>query len=126
MNKEHHLTIKEFEHSINKYITVPFLTLDEEHRIIRANNRAKAIIGQNTIGQKLNNNNRFIIDTFTSDCKKSIRSVAIHQKNKKEKRLYTFLDIKGNCPSVVRTKKMAEKSGRYRYINSTYRGNWDG
>ena len=109
MNKEYHLTIKEFEHSINKYIKVPFLTLDEDHRIIRANNRAKAIIGQNNIGQKLNND-QFIIDTFTGNNKQSIRSVAIHQKYKKEKYLYTFSDIKGNCPSVVRTKKMAEKA----------------
>ena len=60
--------------------------------------------------RSLNNTDQFIIDTFTSDCKNTIRSVAIHQKNKKEKRLYTFSDIKGNCPSIIRTKKMAEKA----------------
>ena len=42
MNSEYHLTLKEFEHSINKYIKVPFLTLDEENRIIRANNTSKS------------------------------------------------------------------------------------
>jgi sigma-54 dependent transcriptional regulator, acetoin dehydrogenase operon transcriptional activator AcoR len=110
MKREYHLTIKEFEHSINKYITVPFLSLDEEHRVIRANNRAKAIIGHNNIGQKLNNIDQFIINTFTSNCQKSIRSIAIHQKFMNEKRLYTFSDIKGNCPSVVRTKNLAEKA----------------
>ncbi|WP_269053342.1 sigma-54-dependent Fis family transcriptional regulator [Sporosarcina sp. G11-34] len=108
--KEHRLTLQELEFSINKYVTVPFLSLDNENRIIRANNRAKTILGQENIGQKLNDNDQFIIETITSSCRKFSRSIAIHQKKNDEKRLHTFSDVKGACPRVVRVKKLAEKA----------------
>ena len=110
LEKEHRLTVKELDYSINKYVSVPFLSLDNDNRIIRANNRAKTILGQGHIGRKLNDNDEFAIETITSNGQKFSRSIAIHQKKKEEKRLYTFSDIKGACPRVIRVKKMAEKA----------------
>jgi len=109
-NNEHHLTLKELEFSINKYVTVPFLSLDNENRIIRANNRAKSILGPDNIGRILNDNDQFVVEKITSSCRKFSRSIAIHKKKNDEKRLYTFTDIKGACPNIVRVKKLAEKA----------------
>ncbi|WP_438311555.1 sigma-54-dependent Fis family transcriptional regulator [Sporosarcina sp. FA9] len=110
LEKEHRLTLKELDFSINKFVTVPFLTLDKENRIIRANNRAKIILGEDHIGRKLNDNDQFVIETITSSCRNFGRSIAIHQKKNNEKRLYTFSDVKGACPRVLRVKKLAEKA----------------
>lgn len=107
---EHIVTLKELEHTANSH-PLPLLSLDNEHRIIRANQAARRVLGKNCIGQPFTEREGFVIETVSDHTRKIWRSVAIYKQHHKERqRLHTFRDITGSCPSIRRVKTFAEKA----------------
>ncbi|BCJ86034.1 sigma-54-dependent Fis family transcriptional regulator [Effusibacillus dendaii] len=108
--REHFLTLKELEHTVN-YHPLPLLSLDKDHRIIRANQAAHRILGMDCIGKEFKGKKGFIVETISDNTRKIWCSVAIYKnEEKKENRLYNFDDIAGSCPSILRVKELAQKA----------------
>ncbi|WP_241254692.1 sigma-54-dependent Fis family transcriptional regulator [Brevibacillus sp. SYP-B805] len=106
--EEHLVTLKELEHMSNQF-HAPLLTLDEDNRIIRANQAARRILGKDCIGKEWKENKRFVIETIADNRRKRWRSVAVVAKESKQQPLYTFDQIVGSCASMQNVKALAQK-----------------
>ncbi|ALS23308.1 sigma-54-dependent Fis family transcriptional regulator [Paenibacillus naphthalenovorans] len=107
--KEHLITLKELEFSM-KNNPLPLLSLDNDNRIIRANQAALRIIGKDAIGKEFSGIEGFSIETIHDHHQKVWRSIAIQKKVIGVTRLYTFSDIAGSCPSIIQKKELAYKA----------------
>ncbi|MBO8163415.1 MAG: sigma-54-dependent Fis family transcriptional regulator [Brevibacillus sp.] len=105
---EHLITLKELEHTSNRFHT-PLLTLDSENRIIRANQAARRILGKDCVGKELREKKGFVIESILDNTSKIWRSVAVFTKEAKKQQLYTFDQIAGSCTSIQRAKELARK-----------------
>ncbi|WP_254611262.1 sigma-54-dependent Fis family transcriptional regulator [Paenibacillus sp. JMULE4] len=77
--KEHLITLKELEFSM-KNNPLPLLSLDNDNRIIRANQAALQIIGKDAIGKEFSGIEGFSIETIHDHHQKVWRSIAIQKK----------------------------------------------
>jgi transcriptional regulator of acetoin/glycerol metabolism len=107
--KEHLITLKELEYSMNNN-PLPLLSLDHENRIIRANQAALRILGKDAIGKEFSGIEGFFIEKIHDHHQKVWRSIAIQKKVINVNRLYTFSDIAGSCPSIIQKKELAYKA----------------
>ncbi|MBS4207434.1 sigma-54-dependent Fis family transcriptional regulator [Bacillus sp. FJAT-50079] len=101
--------IAELEYTINKYVSYPYVSLDHEQRIVRANRHAKKILGESCIGKKIERyQHSFTIEPIIHDST-SKHFIAVQQKLINYKDLYTFADIKGSCTKITQLKELAKK-----------------
>lgn len=107
--QEHLITLKEIEH-MSHHIPTPLLTLDRENRIIRANQAARRILGKDCVGKEWKEKKGFVIESISDHTSKIWRSVAVLTKESKNQRLYTFDQIAGSCPTILRVKELAKKA----------------
>lgn len=107
--QEYLLTLQELEQTAN-YHPFPLLSLDREHRIIRANQAAFHILGKDCIGKEFKGKQGFVIKTIADGTQKIWRSTAIYKQDVKQNRLYTFADITGSCPNILHMKEVAQKA----------------
>ncbi|WHY87795.1 sigma-54-dependent Fis family transcriptional regulator [Neobacillus novalis] len=112
-NHEKVLALKEINHTANLY-TFPLLTLDHEKRILRANQHARHLLGEDCIGKEFQAKQGHSIDILSDQSKKVFRSViSLHTTNKKGPQvnnLYTISDIIGSCEKIVWIRKMVNKA----------------
>jgi transcriptional regulator of acetoin/glycerol metabolism len=112
-NHERILALKELE-VISNFSTVPLLSLDHEKRIIRANQAACLILGDDCIGKEFQNTKGYSIEVISDQLRKVYRSVVsldnASKKSTKDKNLYTPSDITGSCPKIVNVRKMVKKA----------------
>ncbi|WP_025027134.1 sigma-54-dependent Fis family transcriptional regulator [Caldalkalibacillus mannanilyticus] len=107
---EHSLMLQEWEYTAN-LLSTPVITMDREQRILRANQSAKKMIGQDCIGKRLEKPHSFFLKTIEDHTSKLWRSIAIHQPvKKKENKSYQFEDIFATCPSILKVKGIAKKA----------------
>lgn len=112
VDDEKRMTEREIDYITNKLIAVPYLSLNDKHRIIRANDAARRELGSDLAGSLLKNKHHFVIKPILSPDRNLHRFTAVHKmKDSGHKRkLYTFLDIQGSCPSILRAKEIAGKA----------------
>lgn len=112
-NHEKLLTLKEIDHTTNLF-SYPLLTLDEDKKIIRANQTARQFLGDDCIGKEFHAKQGYTVDILSDQTKKIFRSiVSLHKTNQKSSqdiKLYTTHDIIGSCESIVRVKKVVNKA----------------
>ncbi|WP_019535441.1 sigma-54-dependent Fis family transcriptional regulator [Paenibacillus ginsengihumi] len=107
--KEHLLVLKELEYSMQTN-PLPLVSLDEDNRIIRANQAALRVIGQDAIGKEFSGIEGFRIEEIRDHRRKVWRSMAVQQKVIGVNRLYTFADIVGSCPRIIEKSELARKA----------------
>ncbi|VEF46212.1 acetoin operon expression regulatory protein [Bacillus freudenreichii] len=109
---EKKLAEKEIDYITNKLITVPYLSLNAKHHIIRANDAARRELGKNLTGEKLKDKHYFFIESIPSVNRNLHRFAAFKKTEHSDTRrgLYTFSDIQGVCPSIMQAKKVARKA----------------
>lgn len=112
-NHEKLLTLKEIEHTANLY-TFPLLTLDDEKRIIRANQAARYFLGDDCIGKEFQAKEGYSADVISDQSKKVFRSVvSLHNADQtcsQNARLYTTSDIIGSCEKIGRIRTVVKKA----------------
>ncbi|YCI78875.1 sigma-54-dependent Fis family transcriptional regulator [Bacillus sp. R1-10] len=117
-NHEKLLTLKELEHTTN-LSTLPLLTLDNEKRIIRANQTARHLLGDDCIGKEFHAKKGYSINVISDRSDKVFRSVvSLHNNSKKcpkDKNLYTTSDIIGSCEKMVWIRKAVNKAALSNY-----------
>ncbi|WLR50784.1 sigma-54-dependent Fis family transcriptional regulator [Bacillus tianshenii] len=113
---EHLLTLKELEVTSNNH-PKPIISINEERRIVRANQAARRLLGDNCTGKPFKGLQGFEIETILDRTRKQFRSVAVYDGGKKPTKTnhYHFSDIIGSCPSIQRVKKTAQKAAFYHY-----------
>ncbi|MFJ8247426.1 sigma-54-dependent Fis family transcriptional regulator [Peribacillus asahii] len=112
-NHERLLTLKEIELTSN-LSALPLLSLDHEKRIIRANQSAQLLLGNDCIGKEFHAKQGYSIDVISDGSNKVFRSVVSLQKAggkiPQGINLYTLSDIIGSCEKVVKIRKVVEKA----------------
>jgi sigma-54 dependent transcriptional regulator, acetoin dehydrogenase operon transcriptional activator AcoR len=107
------LTIKELEATAN-LVTVPLLSLDDDKRIIRANQSARQLLGEDCLGKEFHNTKGYATEVVSDPSRKQYRSVLALQKpsNKTstQPRLYTITDIVGSCPKMNDIRRIVKKA----------------
>lgn len=107
------LIVKEIEITANLY-TFPLLSLDHEKRIIRANQTARLLLGDNCIGNEFHYKQGYSIDVISDQSNKVSQSVvSLHKtrnKSSKSISLYTTADIIGSCEKIGRVRKVIKKA----------------
>lgn len=116
--QENLLAIKEIELTANLY-SFPLLSLDHEKKIIRANQTARLLFGENCIGKEFHNKQGYSVDVLSDQTNKAVRSVvSLHRPNKTKPKginLYTISDIIGSCDKIVEVKKIVQKAALSTY-----------
>jgi len=112
------LALKELEVTSN-LSTVPLLTLDRENTIIRANQAARFILGENCMGDEFHVAKGYSVEVIT-DQSQNIHSsvVSLNKANKEDetaKKLYTTSDIIGSCPKIEKVRNMITKAAVFDY-----------
>ena len=112
------LALKELELTSN-LSTVPLLTLDRENTIIRANQIARFILGEDCIGNEFHVAKGYSVEVISDELQKISRSVvSLNKANKKEdtaKKLYSISDIIGSCPKIEKVRNMITKAAVFDY-----------
>ncbi|MFC3343312.1 sigma-54-dependent Fis family transcriptional regulator [Paenibacillus abyssi] len=110
-NREHLITLKELEYTAHTN-PLPLISLDRDNRIIRANQAAIRIVGKDAIGKEFIPVEGFAVETIHDHHHKVWRSVAVQNKklSEAERRLYTFDDIAGSCPTLMQKKELAQRA----------------
>jgi sigma-54 dependent transcriptional regulator, acetoin dehydrogenase operon transcriptional activator AcoR len=112
------LALKELELTSN-LSTVPLLTLDRENTIIRANQTARFILGEDCIGNEFHVAKGYSVEVISDQTQKVYRSVvSLNKANKKEeteKKLYSTSDIIGSCPKIEKVRNMITKAAVFDY-----------
>ncbi len=112
---EHVLTVRELERTVD-FTPFPLVSLDHERRIIRANQAARRLLGQDCIGKEFKEKKGFVVETISDKTRKTWRSVAVYKRERQKKeRLYTFQDIAGACPRIQHVKRLAAKAAMTDY-----------
>ncbi len=109
--QEHLITIRELEYTTNQ-ISSPLVTLDQDNRIIRANQAARRLLGKDCIGKEFHQKKGLVVETIAGHTKKIWRSVATLNKDLKHQKMYTFDQIQGNCPSMQGVKEVAQRAAK--------------
>lgn len=112
------LALKELEVTSN-LSTVPLLTLDRENTIIRANQAARFILGENCMGDEFHVAKGYSVEVI-SDQSQNIYSsvVSLNKANKEDKtakKLYTTSDIIGSCPKIEKVRNTITKAAVFDY-----------
>lgn len=107
--QEHLLTLRALEHTENANLT-PLISLDKEHRIMRANHAAQRILGKDCLGKEFRHKDGFVVETIFNNTQKLWQSVAIQRNEKKKSPLYLFQDIAGTCSRIVQVKELAHRA----------------
>lgn len=117
-NHESLLAIKEIELTAN-LCSFPLLSLDHEKKIIRANQTARLLFGENCIGNEFHNKHGYSVDVISDQTNKTVRSVvSLHKTNKTKPQgiaLYTISDIIGSCKKIENVKKIIQKAALSTY-----------
>ena len=112
------LALKELEVTSN-LSTVPLLTLDRENTIIRANQKARLILGEDCIGDEFHVAKGYSVEVISDQSQKLYSSVVSLNKAKKEdepaKKLYSTSDIIGSCPKIEKIRSMITKAAVFDY-----------
>lgn len=112
------LALKELELTSN-LSTIPLLTLDRENTIIRANQTARLILGEDCIGNEFHVAKGFSVDVISDTSQKVYSSVVslnkTHKKEQSEKKLYSTSDIIGSCPKIEKVRNMIKKAAVFDY-----------
>lgn len=112
---EHVLTVRELERTAD-FTPFPLVSLDDERRIIRANQAARRLLGQDCIGKEFKEKKGFVVETISDKTRKTWRSVAVYKRERQKKeRLYTFQDVAGSCPRIQHVKRLAAKAAMTDY-----------
>lgn len=117
-NHERLLALKETELTANFY-TFPLLSLDHEKKIIRANQPARLLLGEDCVGKKFHHKHGYTIDVISDHSNQDIRSVvSLHKTSKKsfqDINLYTPSDIVGSCAKMVKVRNVVKKAALFDY-----------
>jgi len=112
------LALKELEVTSN-LSTVPLLTLDRENTIIRANQTARLILGEDCIGNEFHVAKGYAVEVISDQLQKISRSVvSLKKADKKDeaaKKLYSISDIIGSCPKIEKVRNMITKAAVFDY-----------
>ncbi|WNS79539.1 sigma-54-dependent Fis family transcriptional regulator [Domibacillus sp. DTU_2020_1001157_1_SI_ALB_TIR_016] len=112
------LALKELELTSN-LSTVPLLTLDRENTIIRANQKARFILGEDCIGDEFHVGKGYSVELISDQSQKFYSSVvSLNEANKKDetaKKLYSTSDIIGSCPKIEKVRNMITKAAFFDY-----------
>ncbi|MCM3790329.1 sigma-54-dependent Fis family transcriptional regulator [Domibacillus indicus] len=112
------LALKELELTSN-LSTVPLLTLDRENTIIRANQKARFILGEDCIGDEFHVGKGYSVEIISDQSQKVYSSVvSLNEANKKDetaKKLYSTSDIIGSCPKIEKVRNMITKAAFFDY-----------
>ena len=112
------LALKELE-LISNLSTVPLLTLDCENTIIRANQKARFILGEDCIGDEFHVGKGYSVENISDQSQKVYSSVvSLNEANKKDKtakKLYSTSDIIGSCPKIEKVRNMITKAAFFDY-----------
>lgn len=116
--QENVLAIKELEATSN-LSTVPLLTLDRENTIIRANQKARLILGEDCIGDEFHVAKGYSVEVISDQLHKVYSSVvSLNKANKMDevvKKLYSTSDIIGSCPKIEKVRNMITKAAVFDY-----------
>lgn len=107
--KEQLLTLKELEQTSNQ-VPFPLFSIDNENRIVRANQAAFQILGKDCIGREFKEQKGFVMETIADGSRKLWRSVAMYKHEEKQNHLYRFSDIVGSCPTILNTKALGQRA----------------
>jgi transcriptional regulator of acetoin/glycerol metabolism len=98
---------------ISDHLSFPLLMLDQDERIIRANQAARSLLGNQCIGEPFLKKDHFKIEEIYDNRNRFWGSV-VFRKPKQEVnetvRLHTFEDVVGRCRKIVETKEQAKKA----------------
>ncbi|WP_078549701.1 sigma-54-dependent Fis family transcriptional regulator [Litchfieldia alkalitelluris] len=112
------LALKELELTSN-LSTVPLLTLDRENTIIRANQTARFILGEDCIGDEFHVAKGYSVEVISDQTQRVYRSVVSlnkpYKKEETEKKLYSTSDIIGSCPKIEKVRNMITKAAVFDY-----------
>lgn len=107
------LTIKELEVTAN-LANVPLLSLDEDQRIIRANQSARQLLGEDCYGKEFHNTKGYPTEVVSDPSRKQVRSILALDKPTNKKKtphpLYTIKDIVGSCPKMNEIRRIIKKA----------------
>ncbi|OEH93281.1 hypothetical protein BFG57_12720 [Bacillus solimangrovi] len=115
--EDHLLSLKELDYTFNLH-NKPILSIDKERTIVRANDAARRLLGDDCIGTPFQIIRGFEVETIIDRTPKQFRSVAVfegHHEKKKANDNYCFKNIIGSCQTIVDVKKVAQKAARYDY-----------
>ncbi|CAM3916885.1 sigma-54-dependent Fis family transcriptional regulator [Alkalicoccus chagannorensis] len=102
-SEEEQFLLRELEET-SKLAGLPLVTLKDNRYVIRANDRAKAMLGSHIIGKELPAGYKGMSGSTIS--RRSL--MILHPETRSD--LYTFHDIAGSCPSILRVKQLAERA----------------
>lgn len=112
-SQEKVITIKELE-AIASFSTIPLLSLDEDKRIIRANQSARQLLGENCIGKEFHHSSGYKTKVISDPFQKQSRLVMAFnnppKQTTKDKKLYTITDIIGSCAKMNEVRKKVKKA----------------
>lgn len=112
------ITLRELEQTTNLF-HLPLLSLDHEKRIIRANQLARSLLGDDCIGKEFHHQDGHTINVISDRTKKVIRSIVSlqkpHQAYSGDSKLYTTSDIIGSCASILKVKNIVKKAALFDY-----------
>lgn len=107
------LTMKELEATAN-LANVPLLSLDDDQRIIRANQSARKLLGDDCLGQEFHNTKGYPTKVVSDPTRKQYRSIlALNTPTNKKltpQPLYTIKDIVGSCPKMNEIRRIVQKA----------------
>ncbi|UYZ14385.1 sigma-54-dependent Fis family transcriptional regulator [Brevibacillus sp. WF146] len=115
MEKEQLITLRHLE-AVSDRHPLPLLTLDADRRVTGANRAALRLLGEDCLGQAFSPPPHFQVIPIKDETQRVYRSVAIGTSPAREKTvrqeqgLYTFADIYGECPAILRAKDLARKA----------------
>jgi transcriptional regulator with PAS, ATPase and Fis domain len=93
---------------------IPLLSLDDDKRIIRANQSARQLLGEDCLGKEFHNTKGYATEVVSDPSRKQYRSVLALQKptNKTstQPRLFTITDIVGSCPKMNEIRRIVKKA----------------
>ncbi|MBO1511145.1 sigma-54-dependent Fis family transcriptional regulator [Metabacillus sp. BG109] len=112
------LALKELELTSN-LSTVPLLTLDRENTIIRANQTARFILGEDCIGDEFHVAKGYSVEVISDQSQKVYSSVVslskVNKKDETAKKLYSTSDIIGSCPKIEKVRNIITKAAVFDY-----------
>ncbi|MGY4691458.1 sigma-54-dependent Fis family transcriptional regulator [Salibacterium sp. K-3] len=104
------LALRELQHLSDHYHE-PIISLDPDHYIIRANESAKQLLGRDCVGRFYKE--EYPIEVISDKRNKWWRSYSVQPeaaRGNADPSLYTFSDIKRDCPHVEKQIKLAAKA----------------
>ena len=127
--KEQVLMLKELEMACH-FNPYPLFSIDQDRKIIRANQAAKRILGENCIGQEFHQDDNCKVETISQSSSNYKSIVFYPTKNSSRAKnsviQYSFDDIYGSCSKIKEIKRLAHKAAQTEYPIFLYGGSGTG